>query len=133
MILDEFINKGENMEGIEVDLSNALSTHKRICGQLRNENEDLKKEMVRIGDKLHAGTLHEPHCNANHDKKVGGDACSCTLGRELKKLRSIKAELCCLLLEAKSILDERTQSDRKIWEKEWYRGTSNVLERAENV
>jgi hypothetical protein len=65
------------------------------CGwcRLTSERDALKAEVVRVAAKLHDGTLHESTCSANHDKEVGGDTCSCTLGRRLKAMKAEVARL----------------------------------------
>ena len=47
----------------------------------------LEAEFSTFWHKLHEGTLHEPHCNADHDGPVGNDGCCCALGGVIKKLR----------------------------------------------
>ena len=48
---------------------------------------DYKRAFDRMYEKLIEGTLHVGYCNADHEKRVGGDMCSCTLGKEIKDLR----------------------------------------------
>ena len=48
---------------------------------------EFQYEMRKIYEKLNAGTLHMVWCNADHEKQVGCDMCSCLLGKVIKDLR----------------------------------------------
>lgn len=53
----------------------------------KQETERWKEGWSEMWAKLSDGTLHAGHCNADHRGPVGGDGCSCHLGRVIKSLR----------------------------------------------
>jgi hypothetical protein len=59
---------------------------------LMREVKELKAELDKVYTRLEAGTLHVVWCNADHEKQVGCDGCSCPLGRVIKDLRYQLAE-----------------------------------------
>jgi hypothetical protein len=61
------------------------------------ERDAMKADIEQCSKKLHDGTLHEPHCNADHSKEVGCETCSCLLGRRIKHLKAEVSRLLELL------------------------------------
>jgi len=85
----------------------------KIANQMAyDKHVDLEAEVARVAAKLHDGTLHESTCSANHDKEVGGDTCSCTLGRRLK---AMKAEV--EMVKGAMAADDKRLSDAavRVW------------------
>ena len=60
---------------------------------LDDQVKALQKHMERAYIKLDNGSLHSIFCNGDHNSMVGGDSCSCVLGKEIKSLRAEVASL----------------------------------------
>ena len=65
-----------------------LSADELCIVALDDKVKSLQKHLERMYIKLDNGSLHSIFCNGDHNSMVGGDSCSCALGKEIKSLRA---------------------------------------------